>query len=388
VADIDRRTVVAAGGAALITSVLLRPAQFARAAQTGETVVPWLDQPADNPIPEIIQNQLKWEDLDSWITPNNRFFSIAHFNRPVLEEASWKLDVDGLVQSPKRLTLADLKARPKTETVFTLECSGNHGPPFFTGGIGNANWGGTPLAAILDEAGVTDEGIEVVFWGADVGDVTLKDGLRDVTMHQHFARAMSLADAMSPDNLLCYEMNGAALPPANGFPVRLIAPGWYGIANVKWLTRIEVRPTRFMNQFMARDYVTIREEVHDGEPVWAETSVGPALLKSAPARVTRSEAGFRINGAAWGGPIANVEIQVDDGPWQSAELDRDNQSEFAWVFWSLDWADATPGEHTITSRVSAADGTRQPTMEDPVIKNKHTIWESNGQITRRVLIPS
>ena len=113
-------------------------------------------------------------------------------------------------------------------------------------------------------------------------------------MHQNFARSMTLAEAMNPNNILCYEMNGAELPAPNGFPLRLIAPGWYGIANVKWLKRIEVRDRPFRNQFMARDYVTIREEEHNGETVWAETLVGPALLKSAPARVTSKDKNYRI----------------------------------------------------------------------------------------------
>src|SRR6185295_19236041 len=108
-------------------------------------------------------------------------------------------------------------------------------------------------------------------------------------------------------------MNGAPLPAANGSPLRLIAPGWYGIANVKWLNRIEVRDTRFMSKLMGRDYVTIREEEHDGETVWAETSVGRWRIKSAPARVTRSDAGYRIMGVAWGAPIDKVEVKIDDG---------------------------------------------------------------------------
>ena len=190
------------------------------------------------------------------------------------------------------LTLADLKARTRQETIFTVECSGNHGFPFFTGGIGNARWAGTPLAALLAEAGVKENGVEVVFWGADVGDVELKE--RNVKMHQNFARSMTLAEAMNPNNILCYEMNGAELPAPNGFPLRLIAPGWYGIASVKWLKRIELRDKPFRNQFMARDYVTIREEDHNGETVWAETLVGPSLLKSAPARVTRKDNSYRI----------------------------------------------------------------------------------------------
>jgi DMSO/TMAO reductase YedYZ molybdopterin-dependent catalytic subunit len=173
---------------------------------------------------------------------------------------------------------------------------GNHGFPFFTGGIGNARWAGTLLAPILEEAGILENGIEVVFWGTDAGEI----GVRDIKFKQNFARSMSLEDAMSSDNILCYEMNGAPLPAPNGFPLRLIAPGWYGIANTKWLKRIEVRDRRFMSLLMGRDYVTIREEDNDGEPVWAETSVGRWRLKSAPARVTQIGSNYRILGMAWG----------------------------------------------------------------------------------------
>ena len=154
-------------------------------------------------------------------------------------------------------------------------------------------------------------------------------------MPQHFARSMSLAEAMSPDNLLCYEMNGAPLPPANGFPLRLIAPGWYGIANVKWLTHIELRDRRLMNRFMARDYVTIREERQDGETVWTETSVGKSLLKSAPAKVTRKDGRYRIIGAAWGAPIAGIEVKIDDGKWRPAAIEKEPEAQFAWRIWSL-----------------------------------------------------
>ena len=248
----------------------------------------------------MIQTQLVWEDLDSWMTPNDKFFSISHFDRPTIDASSLEARVDGLVKKPLSLTLADIKARPRQEVVFTIECSGNHGFPFFTGGIGNAPWAGTPLAAVLEEAGVLENGIEVVFWGTDAGDIELHDDIRDVKMHQNFARSMSLEDAMSPDNILCYEMNGAALPAPNGFPLRLIAPGWYGIANVKWLKRIEVRDRRFASLLMGRDYVTIREEEHDGETVWAETSVGRARLKSAPAAVTRNDDGLPHHGRRLG----------------------------------------------------------------------------------------
>ena len=384
---LQRREFIVNGSAALAALAVFQ-SRFAQAfpSRPGEKVIAWLDQPAANPVPAVIQNQLVWEDMNSFVTPNDKFFSIAHFDRPVIDAKSWKLEIDGLVKKPMSLTLADLKARPRKETVFTVECSGNHGFPFFTGGIGNAHWAGTPLAAILEEAGVKETGIEVVFWGTDVGDIALKDDFRDVKMHQNFARSMSLADAMNPHNLLCYEMNGKALPAPNGFPLRLIAPGWYGIANVKWLKRIEIRDTRFESLLMGRNYVTIREEQHNGETVWAETSVGRARLKSAPARVTRGKDGYRISGAAWGAPIAKVEVKIDNGPWVEAAIDHAEEAEFAWKIWYLDWKNPAPGEHTVTSRAIDKAGQIQPAMDDPWIAKKHTYWESNGQVTRHIAI--
>jgi DMSO/TMAO reductase YedYZ molybdopterin-dependent catalytic subunit len=197
---------------------------------------------------------------------------------------------------------------------------------------------------------------------------------------------MSLADAMSPNNLLCYEMNGSALPRPHGAPMRLIAPGWYGIAHVKWLNRIEVRATRYMGRFMARDYVTIREERRDGASEIVETSVGRTLLKSVPARVTRKDGQYRIVGAAWGAPISRVDVQVDGAPWRPATIDRDSPSRFAWTFWSADWPNATAGEHTIASRAIDTQGDVQPAPDDPRISNKKTYWESNGQVSRRIRI--
>jgi hypothetical protein len=129
-------------------------------------------------------------------------------------------------------------------------------------------------------------------------------------------------------------------------------------------------------------------EAIDGEEVWSESSVGRSLLKSAPARVVRSDDGYRIEGAAWGQPIETVEVQIDDGPWQTATLDDENVRRFAWRFWSLEWPDAEAGEHSITSRATDKEGNMQPAPDDPWIANKVTYWESNGQITRQVSIPA
>lgn len=382
----DRREVLLGGGAALAGLALLQGCGSAQAAfptRPGERVLPWADQPGENPIPQVVANQLRWEDLESVVTPASRFFSVAHYNRPQIDADSWRLEVTGLVERPLTLTLADIRKRPRREIDFTLECSGNHGFQWFQGGIGTARWAGISLASLLTEAGPRPEAIEVAFYGADAGEETV----REIKMQQNFARAMSLADARDPANLLCTEMNGAPLPPANGFPLRLIAPGWYGIANVKWLTRIELRDRRLMNRFMARDYVTIREEQGDGGTVWSESSVGRARLKSAPAKVTVANGSYRIVGAAWGAAIKDVEVRIDDGSWRKAQFEGGaDASPYVWRIWTMDWPDATPGEHNVTSRAIAATGEVQPAMDDPLIAGKHTYWESNGQVTRRVRI--
>jgi DMSO/TMAO reductase YedYZ molybdopterin-dependent catalytic subunit len=380
----SRREWLRHGSAAVAGLALLQYPGLVQAfpSRTGEEVLSWADQPPPNPAPNVIGNLHPWEELlDSWLTPDAKFFTVAHYGRPDITQ-SWRLEITGLVKQPRIFTLGDLKSRPRQEVIFTLECSGNHGLPGFSSGIGTARWAGTPLAPLLREAGAMDQGIEVAFWGSDAGE----EEVRQIKLRQHFVRSLSVADAMNPHTLLCYEMNGAPLPPEHGFPLRLIVPGWYGIANVKWLTRIEVLRTRWEGRFMTRDYVTIREETRNGETVWTETLVGRALLKSVPARVTRLNGQYRIIGAAWGGPIARVEVQIDQGSWVPATIDRSQEAEFAWKIWSLDWATPAPGEHGITSRAIDTAGRIQPAMDDPWIAKKHTYWESNGQVTRRIRI--
>ena len=263
-----------------------------------------------------------------------------------------------------------------------MECSGNSGLPFFTGGVGNATWTGTPLAPLLEEAGALEAGSEVVFWGADAGEQVW----REMTITEQFARSLALPDALDPATLLVYEMNGAPLPAAHGFPLRLIVPGWYGVANVKWLSRIEVIDRRYQEHFMARDYVTIREQERDGETVWTFTSVAHDRLKWAPAKVTRQGDGYSIMGAAWGAPIAGVEVRIDEEPWQRATLTEGAGNAYAWTFWTYDWSTPSPGEHIVTSRAIDTEGTVQPAPDDPLLADKQTFWESNGQITQRVSI--
>jgi len=383
---LSRRSLLAAGGATAATLALMNKSfpSFAAPLQQGDELIPWLDQPGENPVPERVTNMLDWQNLDSWTTPPEQFFTVSHYGVPEVDLSDWQLEITGAVDSPMTLTMDDLLSWPRLELDFTLECSGNHGFGWNWGLIGNAAWGGVPLAPLLREAGVKDDAVEVAFYGADVGDETI----REVTFEQNFARSMSIEDATNPFNMLCYEMNGEALPTRHGYPLRLIAPGWYGIGNVKWLTKIEVRTRRLMNRWMARDYVTLRQEEVDGEMVWTESSVGKALLKSAPARVVSSDDGYRIEGAAWGQPIGSVEVKIDDGDWMKATLDAENVRRFTWRFWSLDWADAEPGEHTITVRAIDSEGNIQPAADSEYMMSKVTYWESNGQITRSVEIPA
>ena len=384
----SRRDVVIAAPA-VAAAFLARPRE-------AERTIPWLDRPPPVP-PEMAEGQgtsmnlLDWEKLDSWITPTSKFFRAHHSKTPKVDASDWKLEIGGLVEKPVALTLEGIRKLPKRESVVTIECSGNNGFDWFDGGVGNAKWGGTDLLRILLEARPAKTAVEVVFHGVDGDEYSVPyiDGVggkvTDFAMKMPFARSLPVSDAMLC--MLAYEMNGEPLPAEHGFPLRLIAPGWYGIANVKWLKRIEVIDTRFEGPYMSQRYVTVRE-VPDakGGTTWTRTSVGRGRLKSIPARVTVQDGRHRIRGAAWGPSFAAVEVRIDDGPWQAATVHEGIDAEHAWKFWSLEWKDARPGEHRITSRAIGLGGVVQPAADDAMIAGKKTYWESNGQITRRIRI--
>jgi DMSO/TMAO reductase YedYZ molybdopterin-dependent catalytic subunit len=191
--DISRRELLIQGSAALAGLMMLRSPLLAQAfpSRPGEEVIPWTDQPPANPMPHAVSNLPRWEELDSWVTPNAKFFRVAHYQGPsgtLIDEKAWKLEVTGLVKRPLTLTLGELKARPRQEVVFTLECSGNHGHPWFISGIGTATWAGTPLAPILKEAEVLEQGIEVVFVGSDAGEEEVPDKDAAALRPQHIPR--------------------------------------------------------------------------------------------------------------------------------------------------------------------------------------------------------
>ncbi len=382
----SRRQLLQGAGAAWLVSQAFDRGLFARvwSQEASDEVIPFSDPVPDPPRPEMSAlNGVDWGGLDRWITPNDSFFEVAHYDQPEIDAATYRLEIGGLVENPSSLTLAELRAQPRQEVTFTLECAGNNGFPWFVGGIGNARWAGAPLAPLLERAGVKAGGVEVVFFGRDAGE----EEFARQTVPQNFGRSMSIDDARDPNLLLCYEMNGEDLPRAHGYPVRLIAPGWYGVANVKWLDRIEVWSTRYAGRFMARDYVTVREEpVAGGGSRFTQKVVGRTLLKSVPARVTRTASGYRLFGVAWGGGAERVEVKVDDGAWREATIDRGADQLHAWKFWHLDLGSLGSGEHSLTARAIAVDGSVQPTADDPVVAQRLTYWENNGQITRRIEI--
>src|SRR5437588_1737682 len=185
---------------------------------------------------------LRWDKLVSWRTPNSEIFSVSHYGTPDVDTTDWQLEFGGLVKHPRKFPVAELKRRKRVSITATLECSGNGSAPGFMGAIGNVTWTGTPLAPLLKECAPQSRAIEVVFFGAD--EKTEK--VREKDYRQNFARSLSMADAMRPEMLLAYEMNGQPLPKEHGAPLRLIVPGWFGIAWVKWLNRIELLDRRFM----------------------------------------------------------------------------------------------------------------------------------------------
>jgi DMSO/TMAO reductase YedYZ molybdopterin-dependent catalytic subunit len=384
--SLTRREAIASAAAGL---ALMAMPSFVFAGQTSdEELTPFINEPRSRP------NSLDWETLAEWLTPSDQVFSVQHYGVPEFDAAKYELEITGLVERPRRLSLDDIQALPRHEQHMTLECSGNGSSPGFMNAVYNSRWAGTPLAPLLKECRIKPQAIEVVFFGFDQNDETLRKGTpRELTVPVPFARSMSLEDALGLNVLLAFERNGEPLAKRNGAPVRLIVPGWYGIANVKWLRRIELRDRRFMGKFMGRDYVTVRGERHGNEVVFVETSVARMNLKSVVARVTRLPANdgkvpLKAYGAVWGDgtPLQKVEVKLDDGPWREAKFDAEPMEKFSWRFFSIELGGVAPGKHVVVSRAIDQNGRTQPTAQDDEIALKKTYWEAFEQWPRTVNI--
>lgn len=322
--------------------------------------------------PEEVQLALRnrgmpLEALRYPITPTGLHYLLVHFDIPEVTLADWHLSVAGLVSNPLRLTLAELQARPAVTTAVTMECAGNGralmmpraaSQPWFVEAVSTAEWTGTPLRGVLEEAGLDDEAVEVVFtgldWGVQGGEV------------QPYQRSLTREEAMRDEVLLVYAMNGEPLQPQHGYPVRLLVPGWYGMTSVKWLTQIEAVAEPFTGYQMTGSYRYSQSADDPGEPVTLITPRALMIPPGIPDFATRTrivKAGpVSLHGRAWAGraEIGRVEVSTDQGAtWVPAELEPP-VSPVAWRGWHYNW-DARPGRYTLRVRATTVDGVAQPT---------------------------
>jgi hypothetical protein len=206
-------------------------------------------------------------------------------------------------------------------------------------------------------------------------------------VEQQFGRSLPREKALANEPILAYALNGEPLTKHQGFPVRLLVPGYYGVCNVKFLSEIHAQHDPFVGKWQARWYRTLRGETINGETKWVESAVTHMQLKSWIARVSKAGNGHRVFGIVLndGTPIRTVDVSIDGGPWQPAKLDAETMKEkYGWKFFTYAWNGATPGEHTLVSRVTDVNGQVQPTAEDLV--NKKTFLEDNSQHPRKVMI--
>ncbi|MEU1756816.1 sulfite oxidase [Micromonospora matsumotoense] len=305
------------------------------------------------------------------VTPAGLHYLLIHYDIPDLDPVAHTLTVDGAVGRPLRLGLTELRERPRVTRRVTMECAGNGrallhprpvSQPWLVEAAGNAEWTGTPLAPLLREAGIAPEAVDVVFTGADHG---VERGVE-----QDYQRALPVADALRDEVLLAYEMNGAPLLPQHGAPLRLIVPGWYGMAHVKWLRAISVLTGEFDGYQNAVAYRLRRDADDPGVPV---TRIEPRALVRPPgfpdfmsrSRVLRPGP-CTVDGRAWSGhgPVAAVEVTTDGGvSWTPATLDPPTGGEWSWRRWRYEWT-PQPGRYSLGARATDASGRTQP-VEQP-----------------------
>jgi DMSO/TMAO reductase YedYZ molybdopterin-dependent catalytic subunit len=291
---------------------------------------------------------------------NARFYVRNHFSIPRLDAASWRLSVGGLVERSTTFGMRDLRAMPSQTVVATLECAGNGrsrfdppvaGEQWQLGAVGTAEWTGVPLAALLERCRARGAAREIVFRGADSG------GVPGRSWPVCYERSLSLEDARGSDALLAYAMNGEPLPIRHGHPLRLIVPGWFAMASVKWLTEIELIDHAFVGHFQTETYVFERGDSR--EPM-RQQNVRSVITEPTGGERCRPGA-LRISGLAWSGaaPIAKVEVSVGGQPWSEAALIGDAER-YGWRRWQLIAAIEQPGSCILLARATDAAGRTQP----------------------------
>ncbi len=294
-----------------------------------------------------------------WLTPADRFFVRSHLGTPSIERDEWRLAVDGSVHRPREWTWSQLLAMKQESRTVTLECAEN-----LPGGslVGNAQWRGVPLARVLEEADVEAGAQEIVLEGADRGLDELE--MAPVT----YARSLPLDKALAAGTLVALEMNGQPLTPEHGFPARVIVPGWYGMAHVKWLTRVRVSAEPFRGFYMAKRYFTARRHPNTGEPVLTPvTRMGVKSRIDSPVEgETLSPGSHVVRGRAWAGcrTVERVEVSSDGGgSWTGARL-QDAPAPCTWVRWAHTWEPPRTGPYALQVRAFDNRGETQPLQED------------------------
>jgi DMSO/TMAO reductase YedYZ molybdopterin-dependent catalytic subunit len=382
----SRREILKGGLAAAGLGVLGVPEWVLPALAQGETLVPFTDIPDnvrwDTP-PD--RRLLDVRTIEGPFTPPDKFATTQHYGHPEIDMATYKLKISGLVDKPLQLTLDDLKKFGSTDLVFGFECSGNRGP--IQGLCGNGKWTGIPLKKVLDAAGVKPAAREFVFFGADKGEEEVEWRTQKYKIDVPFGRSLNREKAMSDWPFLAWALNGEPLSKHQGKPLRLLTPGWYGVANVKWLSQIHIQEDAYLGKYQARWYRTVRGEMIDGEMKYMETAVTHMNPKSFVARVTKNGSACKVTGVVLndGTPIKLVEVKVDEGPWQPATLDPATaKDKYGWKLFTYTWNNPTPGDHTLVSRVTQADGKVQPTEQE--LETKKSFLEQNSQSPRKVKI--
>jgi sulfane dehydrogenase subunit SoxC len=305
------------------------------------------------------------EGLRYDVTPAGMHYLLIHFDVPESRPDGWRLAVDGHVRSALDLGLQDLQGRETVIRRVTLECAGNGrarleprplSQPWLLEAVGNAEWTGTPLAPLLEEAGLEDDVVDLVFTGAD-------HGLQG-DVEQDYQRSLSVEDAMHPDVMLVWAMNGQPLLPQHGAPLRLLVPGWYGMTSVKWLTRIEAVPERFegfqMLAYRKRDQAD--DEGIDVTRIFPRSLMIPPGFPEFFTRTRIVDAGeIELTGRAWSGwgRILRVEVSTDGGAsWRDTTL-GEQATPTEWVAWRAAWQ-AAPGAYELIVRATDEGGNVQP----------------------------
>ncbi|HEY6214662.1 MAG TPA: molybdopterin-dependent oxidoreductase [Vicinamibacterales bacterium] len=381
----SRRQILKGGLAVAGLGLLNIPEWAMPALAQGETVVPFTDLPDnvrfDTP---PFRRMLDIRTIDGPFTPKDKFATTQHYDHPEVDLSTWKLKVSGLVDKPIQLSLDDLKKMGATDLVVGFECSGNRGP--VNGLCGNGKWTGVPLKKVLDAAGVKASAREFVFFGADKGEEEVEWRTQKYKIDVPFGRSLNREKAMSGEPFLAWALNGEPLTKHQGAPLRLLVPGWYGVANVKWLSQIHIQEDAYLGKYQARWYRTVRGEMIDGQMKYMETAVTHMNLKSFIARVTKTGNQYKVLTVVLndGTPIKSVEVKIDDGPWQAATADPSTKDKYGWKFYNLTWTNAAPGEHTLISRATDVNGKVQPTAQEN--ETKKSFLEENSQASRKVKI--